>query len=57
MFPEDNNFLRRKLFKKYPKVIYNDIDYMILIERYNSIEYEDEYEDDKDDDFDIDDVC
>jgi hypothetical protein len=56
IFPEDNNSLRRKLLKTYPKVIYNDFDYKNSFERYNSIEfhknedefYEDEFDKDED---------
>jgi len=34
-YPEDNNWLRRKLLKLYPKVIYNDSNYEKQIEMYD----------------------
>lgn len=35
IFPEDNNYLRRKLLKSYPKVSYNDEKYKSNIELYD----------------------
>lgn len=57
MYPEDNNWLRRKLLKLYPTVIHNDNFYRNKIEMYNELKFvktndnNDYYNSDSDDSF------
>lgn len=39
IYPEDNNWLRRKLLKLYPKIIHNDNFYENKIEMYHTLEF------------------